>query len=103
MKYLGKDLREGMRLVASSDITSNTASVSITNVFKPEKLYYINVMDFRPNNNQRSMQYRWLDSGGSAISITNYHESGLYGYNGGGGSTGNVYATNRSAYVNLVG
>ena len=24
MKYLGKDLREGMRLVASSDITSNT-------------------------------------------------------------------------------
>ena len=103
MKYLGKDLREGMRLVASSIITSNTASVSITNVFKPEKLYYINVMDFRPNNNQRSMQYRWLDSGGSAISITNYHESGLYGYNGGGGSTGNVYATNRSAYVNLVG
>ena len=103
MKYLGKDLREGMRLVASSNITSNTASVSITNVFKPEKLYYINVMDFRPNNNQRSMQYRWLDSGGSAISITNYHESGLYGYNGGGGSTGNVYATNRSAYVNLVG
>ena len=103
MKYLGKDLREGMRLVASSDITSNTASVSMTNVFKPERLYYINVMDFRPNNNQRSMQYRWLDSGGSAISITNYHESGLYGYNGGGGSTGNVYATNRSAYVNLVG
>ena len=103
MKYLGKDLREGMRLVASSDITSNTASVFMTNVFKPERLYYINVMDFRPNNNQRSMQYRWLDSGGSAISITNYHESGLYGYNGGGGSTGNVYATNRSAYVNLVG
>ena len=103
MKYLGKDLREGMRLVASSNLTSNTASVSITNVFKPERLYYINVMDFRPNNNQRSMQYRWLDSGGSAISITNYHESGLYGYNGGGGSTGNVYATNRSAYVNLVG
>ena len=103
MKYLGKDLREGMRLVASSDITSNTATVSLTNVFKPERLYYINVMDFRPNNNQRSMQYRWLDSGGSAISITNYHESGLYGYNGGGGSTGNVYATNRSAYVNLVG
>ena len=103
MKYLGKDLREGMRLVASSDITSNTATVSMTNVFKPERLYYINVMDFRPNNNQRSMQYRWLDSGGSAISITNYHESGLYGYNGGGGSTGNVYATNRSAYVNLVG
>ena len=103
MKYLGKDLREGMRLVASSDITSNTATVSLTNVFKPERLYYINVMDFRPNNNQRSMQYRWLDSGGSAISITNYHEGGLYGYSGGGGSTGNVYSTNRSAYVNLIG
>ena len=103
MKYLGKDLREGMRLVASSNITSNTATVSLTNVFKPERLYYINIMDFRPNNNQRSLQYRWLDSGGSAISITNYHESGLYGYSGGGGSTGNVYAANRSAYVNLVG
>ena len=103
MKYLGKDLREGMRLVASSDITSNTATVSMTNVFKPERLYYINVMDFRPNNNQRSLQYRWLDSGGSAISITNYHESGLYGASGGNGSTGAVYSTNRTAYVNTVG
>ena len=103
MKYLGKDLREGIRLVASSDITSNTATVSMTNVFKPERLYYINVMDFRPNNNQRSLQYRWLDSGGNAISITNYHESGLYGASGGNGSTGAVYSTNRTAYVNTVG
>ena len=103
MKYLGKDLREGMRLVASSDITSNTASVSMTNVFKPERLYYINVMDFRPNNDQRTLQYRWLDGSDNAISITNYHESGLYGASGGNGSTGAVYSTNRTAYVNTVG
>tara|TARA_R100000808_G_scaffold1170_2_gene5544 strand:+ start:321 stop:1484 length:1164 start_codon:yes stop_codon:yes gene_type:complete len=103
MKYLGKDLREGMRLVASSNITSNTATVSLTNIFKPERLYYINVMDFRPNNNQRSLQYRWLDSGGSAISITNYHEGGKYGASGGSGSGSGVYSANRTAYVNTVG
>ncbi len=103
MQYMGTHPLEGGTLVASSDITSNTSSVSLTGIFDPEVMYIINVMDFRPNNNQRSLQYRWLDDSGSAISITNYHESGLYGYSGGGGSTGNVYATNRSAYVNLVG
>ena len=103
MNYLGTHPLEGGTLVASSNITSNTSSVSLTGIFDPEVMYFIDVMDFRPNNNQRSLQYRWLDSSGNAISITNYHESGLYGYSGGGGSTGNVYATNRSAYVNLIG
>ena len=59
-------------------------------------------MDFRPKNDVSSLQYRWLDDSG-AISITNYHEGGRYGFSGGGGSTGNSYAANRSAYVNLVG
>ena len=102
MNYLGTDPREGATLVASSDITSNTASVSLTGIFEPEVMYFIHVMDFRPNNNQRSLQYRWLDDSG-AISITNYHEGGRYGFSGGGGSTGGTYAANRSAYVNLVG
>ena len=102
MNYLGTDPREGATLVASSDITSNTASVSLTGIFEPEVMYFIHVMDFRPNNNQRSMQYRWLDDSG-AISITNYHEGGRYGFSGGGGSTGTTYAANRAAYVNTVG
>ena len=102
MKYIGTHPLEGGTLVASSDITSNTASVSLTGIFEPEVMYFIHVMDFRPNNNQRSMQYRWLDDSG-AISITNYHEGGRYGFSGGGGSTGGTYAANRSAYVNLVG
>ena len=102
MNYLGTDPREGATLVASSDITSNTASVSLTGIFDPEVMYFIHVLDFRPNNNQRSLQYRWLDDSG-AISIPNYQEGGRYGYSGGGGSTGNTYAANRSAYVNLVG
>ena len=102
MNYLGTDPREGATLVASSDITSNTASVSLTGIFEPEVMYFIHVMDFRPNNNQRSLQYRWLDDSG-AISITNYHEGGRYGFSGGGGSTGTTYAANRAAYVNTVG
>ena len=102
MKYIGTHPLEGGTLVASSDITSNTASVSLTGIFEPEVMYFIHVMDFRPNNNQRSMQYRWLDDSG-AISITNYHEGGRYGFSGGGGSTGGTYAANTSAYVNLVG
>ena len=102
MNYLGTDPREGATLVASSDITSNTSSVSLTGIFDPEVMYIINVMDFRPKNDVSSLQYRWLDDSG-AISITNYHEGGRYGFSGGGGSTGNSYAANRSAYVNLVG
>ena len=102
MQYMGTHPLEGGTLVASSDITSNTSSVSLTGIFDPEVMYIINVMDFRPNNNQRSLQYRWLDDSG-AISITNYHEGGRYGFSGGGGSTGAAYAANRSAYVNLIG
>ena len=102
MNYLGTDPREGATLVASSDITSNTASVSLTGIFEPEVMYIINVMDFRPKNDVSSLQYRWLDDSG-AISITNYHEGGRYGFSGGGGSTGNSYNTNRAAYVNTVG
>ena len=102
MNYLGTHLLEGATLVASSDITSNTSSVSLTGIFDPEVMYIINVMDFRPKNDVSSLQYRWLDDSG-AISITNYHEGGRYGFSGGGGSTGNSYAANRTAYVNLVG
>ena len=102
MQYIGTDPREGATLVASSDITSNTASVSLTGIFEPEVMYIINVMDFRPKNDVSSLQYRWLDDSG-AISITNYHEGGRYGFSGGGGSTGNSYNTNRAAYVNTVG
>ena len=102
MNYLGTHLLEGATLVASSDITSNTSSVSLTGIFDPEVMYIINVMDFRPKNDVSSLQYRWLDDSG-AISITNYHEGGRYGFSGGGGSTGAAYAANRSAYVNLIG
>ena len=102
MNYLGTHPLEGATLVASSDITSDTSSVSLTGIFDPEVMYFINVMDFRPKNDVTSLQYRWLDDSG-AISITNYHEGGRYGFSGGGGSTGNSYNANRAAYVNLVG
>ena len=101
MNYLGTHPLEGGTLVASSDITSNTASVSLTGIFDPEVMYFIHVLDFRPNNNQRSLQYRWLDDSG-AISFTNMQESGLYGGSGGAGSTGGVYSTNRTGgYTNF--
>jgi len=103
MNYLGTHPLEGATLVASSDVTSNTSSITLTGIFESETMYFINIMDFRPKNNQRSLQYRWLDGSDNAISITNYHEGGRYGYSGGGGSTGGVYAANRSAYVNLIG
>ena len=73
MNYLGTHPLEGATLVASSDVTSNTANITMTSIFESETMYFIHIMDFRPNNNQRSLQYRWLDSSGNAISITNYH------------------------------
>ena len=63
MEYLGTHPLEGATLVASSDVTSNTANITMTGIFEPEVMYFIHVMDFRPNNNQRSLQYRWLDRG----------------------------------------
>jgi len=102
MKYLGTDPRESGTLVASSNVTSNTASVTLTGIFEPETMYFINIMDFRPNNDQRSLQYRWLDGSDNAISITNYHEGGSYGHSGGNGGSGAIYAADRSAYVNLT-
>ena len=102
MNYLGTDPREGAVLVASSDVTSNTGSITLTGIFESETMYFINIMDFRPNNDQRSLQYRWLDGSDNAISITNYHEGGRYGYSGGAGSTGGVYAADRTdgyAYI----
>ena len=101
MNYLGTHPLEGATLVASSDITSNTASVSLTGIFDPEVMYFIHAMDYRPNNNQRTLMYRWLDDSG-AISFTNMQESGLYGGSGGAGSTGGVYSTNRTGgYTNF--
>ena len=102
MKYLGTDPREGATLVASSDITSNTASFTMTGIFDPEVMYFIHAMDYRPNNDERTLMYRWLDSSDNAISFTNMQESGLYGFSGGSGSSGGVYSTNRTGgYTNF--
>lgn len=102
MKYFGTDPREGAILVASTDVTSDTASITMTGIFEPEVMYFINIMDFRPKNNDQTLMFRWLDSGGSAISITNYQEGHRYGYSGGAGSTGAVSNTDRtSGYSNL--
>lgn len=102
MEYLGTHPLEGATLVASSDVTSNTSSITMTGIFESETMYFINIMDYRPKNDQRTLQYRWLDGSDNAISITNYHEGGRYGASGGNGTTGNVYAANRSSYVNIT-
>ena len=101
MNYLGTHPLEGATLVSSTDITSNTASVSLTGIFDPEVMYFIHAIDYRPKNNQRTLMYRWLDDSG-AISFTNMQESGLYGGSGGAGSSGGVYSTNRTGgYTNF--
>ena len=57
MKYYGTHPLEGGTLVASSDVTSNTSSVSLTGIFDPEVMYFIHAMDYRPKNNQRTLVY----------------------------------------------
>ena len=102
MNYIGTDPREGAVLVASIDVTSDTASITMTGIFEPEVMYFIHVMDFRPNNDDRTLMYRWLDSGGSAISHTNIQEGVRYGFSGGAGSTGAVSNTDRTGgYTNF--
>ena len=103
MKYMGTDTREGIQLVSSTNVTSNTSNVVLSNIFKPERLYMIEQMDFRPKNQQRSLQYRWLDSSDNAISHTNYQEGGQYTW-ANASNTGARYAADRtSGYINFVG
>jgi len=102
MNYIGTHPLEGAVLVASTDVTSDTASVTLTGIFEPEVMYFINIMDFRPKNNNQTLMFRWLDSGDSAISISNYQEGHRYGFSGGAGSTGSVGNADRtSGYSNL--
>ena len=104
MEYLGTHPLEGATLVASSDVTSDTSSVTMTGIFESETMYFIHFMDIRPKDNQYTLQYRWLDSSDNAITFTNMQEGGRYGFTGGGGSTGNVYNVNRThGYVNIIG
>ena len=104
MEYLGTHPLEGATLVASSDVTSDTSSVTMTGIFESETMYFIHFMDIRPKDNQYTLQYRWLDSSDNAITFTNMQEGGRYGFTGGGGSTGNVYNVNRThGYVNIFG
>ena len=104
MEYLGTHPLEGATLVASSNITSDTSSVTMTGIFESETMYFIHFMDIRPKDNQYTLQYRWLDSSDNAITFTNMQEGGRYGFTGGGGSTGNVYNVNRThGYVNIIG
>ena len=102
MEYIGTHPLEGATLVASSDVTSNTASLTMTGIFDPEVMYFIHVMDYRPKLDERTLMYRWLDSSDNAISFTNIQESGLYGFSGGSGASGGVYSTNRTGgYTNF--
>ena len=102
MQYMGTHPLEGGTLVASSDVTSNTSSLTMTGIFDPEVMYFIHAMDYRPKEDERTLMYRWLDSSDNAISFTNMQESGLYGNSGGAGSSGGVYSTNRTGgYTNF--
>ena len=104
MNYLGTHPLEGATLVASSNITSDTSSVTMTGIFESETMYFIHFMDIRPKDNKYTLQFRWLDSSDNAITFTNMQEGGRYGYSGGGGGTGNVYNVDRThGYVNIIG
>ena len=54
MEYIGTHPLEGATLVASSDVTSNTASLTMTGIFDPEVMYFIHVMDYRPKLDERT-------------------------------------------------
>ena len=103
MQYMGTDIREGIQLISSTNVTSNTSNIVLSNIFKPETLYMIEIMDYRPKLQQRTLQYRWLDSSDNTISHTNYQEGGQYTYTN-VSSTGARYGANRTGgFVNLIG
>ena len=43
MQYIGLDPREGAKVIASSDISSTTASVTFDDIFDTNSMYFMEV------------------------------------------------------------
>jgi hypothetical protein len=71
MKYIGTDPREGAKVIASSDISSATSTVTFDDIFDTNSMYFMEVAHYLSSNDIGGTNYTWRASGGSDNGDTN--------------------------------
>jgi len=71
MKYIGTDPREGAKIIASSDISSSTSTVTFDDIFDTNSMYFMEVAHYLSSGDIGATQYTWRTNGGSDNGTTN--------------------------------
>ena len=71
MKYIGTDPREGAKIIASSDISSSTASVTFDSIFDTNSMYFAEMSHFLATSDNGSVSYTWRNGGSDDNGTTN--------------------------------
>jgi hypothetical protein len=71
MNYIGTDPREGAKVIASSDISSSTASVTFDSIFDTNSMYFAETSHFLATSDNGGPHYTWRSSGSDDAGTTN--------------------------------
>tara|TARA_R100000008_G_C3572255_1_gene162941 strand:- start:431 stop:1591 length:1161 start_codon:yes stop_codon:yes gene_type:complete len=71
MNYIGTDPREGAKVIASSDISSSTASVTFDSIFDTNSMYFAEMSHFLATSDNGSISYTWRNGGSDDAGTTN--------------------------------
>jgi len=70
MNYIGTDPREGAKVIASSDISSTTASVTFDDIFDTNSMYFMAVAHYLSNVDIGGTNYTWRNGGADDNGVT---------------------------------
>ena len=71
MNYIGTDPREGAKIIASSDISSSTASVTFDSIFDTNSMYFAEVAHYLSSGDIGAATYTWRNGGSDDAGVTN--------------------------------
>ena len=76
MNYIGTDPREGAKVIASSDISSTTATVTFDSIFDTNSMYFLEIAHYLSDTDVGTGVYTWRnggsDDGGNSERSTQY-------------------------------
>ena len=71
MNYIGTDPREGAKVIASSDISSATSSVTFDSIFDTNSMYFTEMSHFLASGDSGGPHYTWRNGGSDDGGVTN--------------------------------
>ena len=63
MNYIGTDPREGAKVIASSDISSTTATVTFDSIFDTNSMYFLEIAHYLSDTDVGGSVYTWRNGG----------------------------------------